>query len=105
MTRTEVLKAANGARMAILAVVASMALTAAFADTATCIVTPGWDIGYASTNTCSSVASSPVAMETGTLSGHATAASVVEARYRTWFESEGIGLNATKFHPLVIIVL
>ena len=50
-----------------------------------------------------SVASAATSLETATRSG-GSAASVLEARYRTWDESDGIALRSDKYRGLLIIV-
>ena len=52
----------------------------------------------------SSLLSSSTSLSTATHSRPA-AASSLEARFRTWFESEGTGLTSTKFNAMVIIVM
>ena len=55
----------------------------------------------AATEGCRVVASSGTSLETGTLTAP-TAADSLEARYRTWFESDGTALRSDKPRGLKI---
>ena len=57
----------------------------------------------AATEGCRVVASSGTSLETGTLSAP-TAADSLEARYRTWFESDGTALRSDKPRGLKICI-
>lgn len=52
---------------------------------------------------CRVVASSGTSLETGTLTAP-TAADALEARYRTWFESDGTALRSDKPRGLKICI-
>ena len=58
--------------------------------------------GYPAANVSYPSVSAATALETGTLSTPA-AAVPLEARYRTWDESDGIALRSDKFHMTMII--
>ena len=75
-----------------------MALLPLFADTYQFIVS-----GYPAANESYSAASAGTALATSTRSG-GSVASPVEARYRTWDESDGIALRSDKFRATVIII-
>ncbi len=66
------------------------------------IVTEGYDPVLYSTNTCSRKVSAGLAIDTGTLSLRACP-SMLDARFRTWRESDGKALKSTKFKSLRII--
>jgi len=61
------------------------------------------DPAAAATADSHSVASTATSLETATRSG-GSAASALEARYRTWDESDGIALRSDKYRGLLIIV-
>ena len=74
--------------------------------TMVCQTVPGYQFilsGYPAANKSYSAASSGVALVAGTQSG-ASAASPLEARYRTWDESDGIALSSDKFVTMVIYI-
>ena len=57
----------------------------------------------ASTEGCRVVASSGTSLETGMLTA-STAADSLEARYRTWYESNGTSLRSDKYHGMIICI-
>ena len=59
--------------------------------------------GYPAVNVSYSAASSGTSLVTATRK-QPTAAQSLEARYRTWDESDGIALRSDKYHGLLIIV-
>ncbi len=61
------------------------------------------DPAAAATADSHSAASAATSLETATRSG-GSAASALEARYRTWDESDGIALRSDKYRGLLIIV-
>ena len=73
------------------------ALSPLHADTYQFIVS-----GYPAANESYSAASSGTALATATRSG-GSAASPIEARYRTWDESDGIALRSDKYRATMII--
>ena len=75
------------------------ATSAAVADTYQFIVS-----GYPATNESYPAASAGTALATATRSG-VSAASPIEARYRTWNESDGIALRSDKYHATFVIIL
>jgi hypothetical protein len=83
----------------IVAFAALLAATAvADADTYQFIVS-----GYPAANVNYSAASSGTSLETATRTDR-SAASPLEARYRTWDESDGVALRSDKYHGLLIII-
>lgn len=73
------------------------ATSAAVADTYQFIVS-----GYPAANESYAAASGGIAFVTATRSG-GSAASPIEARYRTWDESDGIPFRSDKFQATMII--
>ena len=59
--------------------------------------------GYPAANESYAAASAATSLETATRSG-GSAATSLEARYRTWDESDGIALRSDKYRGLLIIV-
>lgn len=59
--------------------------------------------GYPAVNVSYSAASSGTSLETATRTDR-SAASPLEARYRTWDESDGVALRSDKYRGLLIIV-
>lgn len=59
--------------------------------------------GYPARNESYVAASSGTALSTGTRSGRSRASSM-EARYRTWDESDGIALRSDKYRAMTIFV-
>lgn len=59
--------------------------------------------GYPPENTCYPTASDGVALVTGTLSTP-TAASALEARFRTWDASEGAALDTTPWDGFIFLI-
>ena len=79
-------------------VVPAAALSPLHADTYQFIVS-----GYPAANESYAAASSGTALATATRSG-GSAASPIEARYRTWDESDGIALRSDKYRATIIII-
>ena len=90
-------KKLNCGKLAALAVVAATALIPSRADTYQFIVS-----GYPAANESYPAASVGTALATATRSG-GSAASQIEARYRTWDESDGIALRSDKYRGITII--
>ena len=59
--------------------------------------------GYPAANESYAAASAATSLETATRSGW-SAASALEARYRTWDESDGIALRSDKYRGMMIII-
>ena len=59
--------------------------------------------GYPAANESYAAASAATSLETATRSGW-SAASALEARYRTWEESDGIALRSDEYHGMMIII-
>ena len=76
----------------------AVALLPLHADTYQFIVS-----GYPAANESYAAASAATSLETATRSGW-SAASALEARYRTWDESDGIALRSDKYRGLMIII-
>lgn len=72
------------------------------ADTYQFIIS-GDPIAAATMGTCAT-ASAATALETATRSS-GSAASQIEARYRTWDESDGIALRSDKYVATIIIIM
>ena len=81
-----------------MAVIVTMVFLPSFADTYQYIIS-----GYPADNENRSVASAGIAMATSTLSTAADA-SALEARYRTWDESDGVALRTDKFRATIILI-
>jgi len=77
------------------------ALSPLHADTYQFIIS-GDPVAAATVDSCA-VASSGTSLETATRSG-GSAASALEARYRTWDESDGIALRSDTYRGLLLIV-
>ena len=88
-------------KLAALAVVAATALMPSRADTYQFIIS-GDPIAAATVDSCA-VASSATALATGTYSA-STAATSLEARYRTWDESDGITLRSDKCRGFMLFI-
>ena len=84
-------------RGTIFALLAMAALSPLHADTYQFIVS-----GYPAANESYAAASAATSLETATRSGW-SAASALEARYRTWDESDGIALRSDKYRATMII--
>ena len=85
-------------RAALLAAALALAaLSPLHADTYQFIIS-----GYPAVNESYAAASSGTALATATRSG-GSAASPLEARYRTWDESDGIALRSDKYRATMII--
>ena len=84
-------------RGTILALLAAAALSPLHADTYQFIVS-----GYPAANESYAAASSGTALATATRAV-STAAQALEARYRTWDESDGIALRSDKYRATMII--
>jgi len=76
---------------------AAAATIAAHADTYQFIIS-----GYPAANESYAAPSGATSLETATRSG-GSAASAIEARYRTWDESDGIALRSDKCRATMII--
>ena len=83
---------------------AMAALSASADDPYQYILTPGYDSAAASLVDSSSASSSATSFSTGTVAAR-TAATPLEARYRTWLESDGTTVYSTKFKGCKIIFL
>ena len=59
--------------------------------------------GYPAANVSYSAASSGTSLEAATRSG-GSAASALEARYRTWDESDGIALRSDEYRGMMIYI-
>ena len=59
--------------------------------------------GYPAANESYAATSAATSLETATRSG-GSAASALEARYRTWDESDGIALRSDKYRGMMIII-
>ena len=103
MSKTRTLRGtvlAHGGRAALVAAVLALgeaALPPLHADAYQFIVS-----GYPAANESYAAASSGTALATATRSG-GSAASPIEARYRTWDESDGIALRSDKYSATMII--
>ncbi|MBQ6010731.1 MAG: hypothetical protein IJL17_19540 [Kiritimatiellae bacterium] len=84
-------------RGTIFALLAMAALSPLHADTYQFIVS-----GYPAANESYATPSAATSLETATRSGK-SAASPIEARYRTWDESDGIALRSDKYRATMII--
>ena len=82
------------------ALLGEAALSPLHADTYQFIIS-GDPVAAATVDSCA-VASSGTSLETATRSG-GSAASSLEARYRTWDESDGIALRSDKYRATMII--
>ena len=74
------------------------ALSPLHADTYQFIVS-----GYPAVNVSYSAASSGTSLETATRTDR-SAASPLEARYRTWDESDGVALRSDKYRGMMLII-
>ena len=90
------------ASFALLVAVVVVALSPSLADESYRFIISGDPVAAASADSSES-ASSGTALVTGTLSSPSSLASL-EARYRTWDESDGIALRSDKFVSTIIIV-
>ena len=86
------------AMLAASTILSLPALSPLHADTYQFIVS-----GYPVANVSYSAASSGTSLETATRTDR-SAASPLEARYRTWDESDGVALRSDKYRGLLIIV-
>ena len=59
--------------------------------------------GYPAANESYAAASAATSLETATRSGR-SAASALEARYRTWDESDGIALRSDEYRGMMIYI-
>ncbi len=82
----------------IAMILGAAALLPLHADTYQFIVS-----GYPAANESYAATSAATSLETATRSG-GSAASPLEARYRTWDESDGVALRSDKYRGLLIIV-
>ena len=82
----------------IAVILGAAALLPLHADTYQFIVS-----GYPAANESYAAASAATSLETATRSG-GSAASALEARYRTWDESDGIALRSDTYRGLLLIV-
>ena len=101
MTQTPLRHSCRFTRAALLAAALSLgeaALSSLHADTYQFIVS-----GYPAANESYSASSAATSLETATRTDR-SAASQLEARYRTWDESDGIALRSDKYRGLLIIV-
>jgi len=98
--RMETTEPKRGSRAAF-AIVAAAALLPSFADAYQFIISG--DPVAASTADSRAVASTPIALESATATGE-SAASPLEARYRTWDESDGVALRSDKATGLQIFI-
>ena len=89
------------AALAAAAVAATAAIPMA-ADAAYQFIISGDPVAAASAGSCAA-ASAATSLATGTYSA-STAAAPLEARYRTWGESDGIGLRSDKCRGLMLFV-
>ena len=94
-------KRQNCGKLAAIVVVTAAALMPSRADTYQFIIS-GDPIAAATVDSCA-VASSATALVTGTYSA-STAAAPLEARYRTWDESDGIALRSDKRRGFMLFV-
>jgi len=85
----------------IAVILGAAALLPLHADTYQFIISG--DPVAAATADSHSVASAATSLETATRTDR-SAASPLEARYRTWDESDGIALRSDKYHGLLIII-
>ena len=91
-------KKLNCGKLAALAVVAATALIPSRADTYQFIVS-----GYPAANVSYSAASSGTSLVTATRR-QSTAAQSLEARFRTWDESDGVALRSDKYKGMILII-
>ena len=89
----------RAALVAAILALGEAALSPLHADTYQFIVS-----GYPAANEKYQAASSATALVTATRSG-GSAASAIEARYRTWDESDGIPLRSDDYRAMIIIVM
>lgn len=66
------------------------------------IITDGYDPAYESTNTCSVKTSAAKSLTSGSLPFIAVTSFTLESRFRTWRESAGRAINATKYRHFSI---
>ena len=85
-------------RGTVFALLAAAALSPLHADTYQFIVS-----GYPAVNVSYSAASSGTSLETATRTDR-SAASPLEARYRTWDESDGVALRSDKYRGMMLII-
>ena len=83
------------------AVVAATALMPSRGDTYQFIIS-GDPVAAATVDSCA-VASAATPLATGTYSTF-TVAAPLEARYRTWDESDGIALRSDKYRGMILII-
>ena len=91
----------NMKKLMVAVAIGAAALLPLHADTYQFIISG--DPVAAATADSHSVASAATSLETATRSG-GSAASALEARYRTWDESDGIALRSDEYHGMMIII-